>query len=82
MDGLRVSTLIYRTGSDGGEKGPTGFLPAGKKLHIAYTDGYLRRHGAVDVSAIAMADNGYMALEAWEELTPKLSKGTRKLPTI
>ena len=53
-----MSISIYRTGSAGGEIGPTGFLPAGKIRNIFYTYDYLRRHWGTDGSTIAMTDNG------------------------
>ena len=56
MDDSRVSISIYSTGSSGGETGPIGFLPDGKKLHLAYTDEYLRRRGGADGSTIAMTE--------------------------
>ena len=66
---------IYRTGSDGGETGPTSFLPNGKKRHISYIDNYLITYGVADGSTIYMTDNGHMKLKAWEELMTKMSKG-------
>ena len=53
-----MSISIYRTGSDRGDTGPTGFLPDGKKLHLGYTDDYLIKHGAADESKIATTNNG------------------------
>ena len=80
MGDSRVSISIYRAGSYKVETGPTGFLPGGKKLHIAYTDDNLRSHGSSDGSTIVMTDNGCITLEAWEEPTPNVAKGIRKLP--
>ena len=47
MDNSRVSISIHRTESAGGEIETIDYLSSGKKLHIAYTHEYLRRHGAV-----------------------------------
>ena len=38
MDYSRVYISIYRTGSVGGNTGPTGFLPTGEKMNFDYTD--------------------------------------------
>ena len=78
----RVYISIYRTGSSVGETIPTGFLPAGNKSNIFYTDDYLIRHGAADGSKILMTNNGYMPLEDWYELTPNTTKGNINLPII
>ena len=60
MDDLRVSISIYGAGSARGDTGLTAFITSGKKIHLAYTDDYLIRHGDEYSSTIAMADTGYM----------------------
>ena len=56
---------MYRTDSEVGETGTTGFIPTVKKLHLACTDDYFISHGAAVGSTISMVDNGYIKLEYW-----------------
>ena len=54
----------------------------GKHPKLGYTDAFLVKHGASPGSTIAMTPTGYMTVEAWEELAPKMAAGLRAMPVV
>ena len=80
--GSRDSITMYRVGSAGGSDGPTAFLPPGKQRKSAYSDAYLKRHGAASGSTVVMTKTGYMTEDAWVEMAPSIALGIRKMPVV
>ena len=78
----RVSITMYRLGSIGGSDGPVFFLMTGKQRKPAFTDNFLRNHGAPKGSSIIMTENAFMTDEAWERMAPLAVEGIRSMPFI
>lgn len=62
---------MFRTGTPAGDNGPTAFIMKGKRSR--YKDKFLIDNGAAKGSTIAMTENAFMTIEAWEEITPGVS---------
>ena len=73
---LVIITFI-RSGSAAGKSGPSFLLPPGKVCHPDFTDEFLHQHGAAKYSSVIMTENGFLTIEAWQEIVPKLCDGLR-----
>jgi hypothetical protein len=73
---------MYRLGSIGGSDGPVFFLMSGKQRKPAFTDSFLRNHGAPKGSSIIMTENAFMTDEAWETMASLATEGIRSMPFI
>ena len=77
----RESITMYRTGGVMGDSGPTIFLCRGNKKRRGFTDKFLRENGAAEGSTVIMTPSAFMTTESWEEMTPHVCEGFRKLNT-
>ena len=55
------------------------FLMKGKTVKRGYTAKFLKDHGASPGSHVIMTENTFMTIEAWEQMTPLLIEGYRKV---
>ena len=82
VDDSRISMTIYRTGTGGGTNGPSASVMGGDKLREGYTDAFLVRNGSAEGSCLVMTPTAFMTIEAWREITPKITAGLRMLPHV
>ena len=68
-----------RSGNAANASGPTFWLLSGKERNPAYTDEFLRQHGAAAFSSIIMTANAFLTDDAWKLIVPLLIKGLRKI---
>ncbi|KAL7528028.1 LOW QUALITY PROTEIN: hypothetical protein ACHAXR_004391, partial [Thalassiosira sp. AJA248-18] len=78
----RASATMCRTGTAGGNNGPTVFVMKGKKRRDGYDEKFLMDEGCAVGSSFEMTENAFMTEEAWLSMTPKLVEGYRNLPYI
>ena len=78
----RSSATMFRTGTAGGNNGPTVFIMAGKRVQQGYDSKYLIWHGAVPGSSIQMTQKAFMTDKCWLDMTPNLFEGYRLLPFL
>ena len=66
----KASATMYRSGSAGGNNGPTVFIMAGERVATGHTPDCLINNGAETGSSVQMTPKDFMADKAWHEMTP------------